>query len=196
MLVFGAFANAAGMVGPVAEWQKRLASLVGFALPYWRPPLFYLLAARRAAAAGRRRRGRAESSVGPPGRPAPWKWRRATLMPWCRSASACGWRTTAFHFLTSYDTAVPVAQRFAADLGLTSLGEPAWGLCLLSPRGGVAAPLGDPLSGYGLLLSLYSRATAWRPSLKALAPWALLMVLLFAAGYGFSSNRCRCAAPS
>ena len=44
VLVFGAFANAAGMVGPVVEWQDRLASLVGVRSPLLATTAFYLLA--------------------------------------------------------------------------------------------------------------------------------------------------------
>jgi hypothetical protein len=86
-----------------------------------------------------------------------------------------------FHFLTSYDTAVPVGQRFAADLGLTWLGQPAWGCACCRPLTGWLLPLELLFLDVGLLLSLY---TGYRlaPTLKALTPWALLMVLLFAAG--------------
>jgi hypothetical protein len=86
-----------------------------------------------------------------------------------------------FHFLTGYDAAVPVAQRFAADLGLTSLGEPAWGGACCRPATPWLLPLELLFLDVGLLLSLY---TGYRlaPTLKALAPWALLLVLLFAAG--------------
>ena len=94
-----------------------------------------------------------------------------------------------FHFLTSYDTIVPVAQRFAADFGMTLLGEPEWvrGCCL--PMTEWLLPLEMLFLDLGLLLSLYTGyrlalAEASRPALalKALAPWALLMVLLFATG--------------
>jgi hypothetical protein len=86
-----------------------------------------------------------------------------------------------FHFLTSYDTAVPVAQRFAADLGLTGLGEPAWVWACCRPVMGWLLRLELLFLDVGLLLSLYA-GYRLAPSLKALAPWALLMVLLFAAG--------------
>ena len=86
-----------------------------------------------------------------------------------------------YHFLTSYDTAVPVAQRFVADLELTSLGEPAWGCACCRPGTPWLLPLELLFLDVGLLLSLY---TGYRlaPTLKALAPWALLLVLLFAVG--------------
>ena len=86
-----------------------------------------------------------------------------------------------YHFLTSYDTAVPVAQRFAADLGLTGIGEPAWSWACCRPATPWLLPSELLFLDVGLLLSLY---TGYRlaPTLKALAPWALLLVLLFAAG--------------
>ena len=37
MLVFGAFANAAGMVGPVVEWQDQLRMALGDPPPLWSP---------------------------------------------------------------------------------------------------------------------------------------------------------------
>src|SRR5262249_29556680 len=86
-----------------------------------------------------------------------------------------------YHFLTSYDTAGPVAQRFAADLGLTSLGEPAWGCACCRPVTPWLLPLELLFLDVGLLLSLY---TGYRlaPTLESLVPWALLLVMLFAAG--------------
>ena len=43
VLVFGAFANAAGMVGPVVEWQESLRSLLGHCSPFLVTSLYYLL---------------------------------------------------------------------------------------------------------------------------------------------------------
>ena len=86
-----------------------------------------------------------------------------------------------FHFLSSYETAVPVTQRFAADLGLAWLGTPAWACACCRPAAAWLLRLEFLFLDVGLLLSLY---TGYRlsSSLKALAPWALLLVLLFAAG--------------
>ncbi len=44
ILVFGAFANAAGMVGPVVEWQEQLRSLSRHCSPMLVTSLYYLLA--------------------------------------------------------------------------------------------------------------------------------------------------------
>ena len=44
LLVFGAFANAAGMVAPVVDWQSRLSHLLGVRSPLVMTSLFYLMA--------------------------------------------------------------------------------------------------------------------------------------------------------
>ncbi len=180
VLVFGAFANAAGMVGPVAEAQARLASLVGVRSPLLTTTAFYLLTvvalplfAVSGAAALTRRWGRLEAGT----------LEVATRYAYALVPLGFGMWLAHYclHFLTSYDTAIPVAQRFAADLGLTWLGIPAWGYACCRPGSGWLLPLEFLSLDVGLLLSLY---TGYRlaPSLKALMPWALLLVLLFAAG--------------
>jgi hypothetical protein len=94
-----------------------------------------------------------------------------------------------FHFLSSYDTVVPTTQRFAADLGWTFLGEPMWNCACCRPVAEWLPRLEVLFLDLGLLLSLY---TAYRialtqsprlpQALKLASPWALLIVLLFAAG--------------
>jgi cytochrome c oxidase assembly factor CtaG len=180
VLVFGAFANAAGMVGPVAEGQERLALLVGVCSPLLTTTAFYLLAlialpllAVGGAAALSRRWGRLEGGT----------LDVATRYAYALVPLGFGmWLAHyCFHFLTGYDSAVPVAQRFAVDLGLTWLGVPAWGYNCCRPGTEWLLPLELLFLDVGLLLSLY---TGYRlaPSLQALAPWALLLVMLFAAG--------------
>src|SRR5439155_24399823 len=126
VLGFGAFANAAGMIGPVAEGQERLALFVGVRSPLLATTAFYLLAlvalpllAVGGAAALSRRWGRLEAGT----------LEVATRYAYALVPLGFGmWLAHyCFHFLTSYETAVPVAQRFTADLGLTWLGMPAWG---------------------------------------------------------------------
>jgi cytochrome c oxidase assembly factor CtaG len=180
VLVFGAFANAAGMVGPVAEAQERLSTLAGFQSPLLATTAYYLLAlaalpllAIGGAALLCRWWGRLDAGT------LQIATRYAyTLVPlgfgmWL--AHYC------FHFLTSYDVAVPVAQRFANDFALASLGDPTWGSACCRPVMGWLLPLELVFLDVGFLLSLYAGYRV-APTLKALAPWALLMVLLFALG--------------
>jgi cytochrome c oxidase assembly factor CtaG/polyferredoxin len=180
VLVFGAFANAAGMVGPVAEWQGQLALVVGIRSPLPATTAFYLVAlvalplvAVGGAAALSRHWGRLEAGT----------LEVATRYAYALVPLGFGmWLAHyCYHFLTSYETAVPVAQRFATDLCLARLGEPAWGYACCRPVTPWLLPLELLFLDVGLLLSLY---TVYRlaPTLKALAPWALLLVLLFATG--------------
>ena len=56
VLVFGAFANAAGMVAPVVDWQDRLTTRLGLRSRWWSPRRFTSSRSRPAAADGRPRR--------------------------------------------------------------------------------------------------------------------------------------------
>ena len=180
VLVFGAFANAAGMVGPVADGQQWFAELVGFRSPLLATTAFYLLAivilplpAVGGAAALSRR----------------WAWpgvgslEVATRFAYALVPLGFGmWLAHyTFHFVTGYDAAVPLTQRFASDLGLTSLGEPHWSRACCRPLPEWLLPLEILFLDVGLLLSLYA-GYRQAPTLRALAPWALLMLLLFAVG--------------
>jgi cytochrome c oxidase assembly factor CtaG len=180
VVVFGAFANAAGMIGPIAEGQERLALLTGVRSPLLATTAFYLFAlvalpllAVGGAATLSRYWGRLQAST----------LEVATRYAYSLVPLGFGmWLAHyCFHFLTSYVTAVPVAQRFAVDLGLTWLGQPVWTAACCHPVTEWLLPLELLFLDAGLLLSLYA-GYRLAPSLKALAPWALLMVLLFAAG--------------
>ena len=94
-----------------------------------------------------------------------------------------------YHFLTSYDAAVPVTQRFLIDLGWTGLGQPEWVAACCRPVADWLPRLEILFLDVGLLLSLYagyriaqSQAPRLTQALKAFSPWAVLMVVLFAAG--------------
>jgi hypothetical protein len=93
-----------------------------------------------------------------------------------------------FHLLTGYDAALPAARRFAADAGLSVLGDPEWACNCCRPVGDWVLRLELLALGGGLLLSLYAGHRVARSlaapgrMLGALAPWALLLLLLFAAG--------------
>jgi cytochrome c oxidase assembly factor CtaG len=188
VLVFGAFANAAGMVGPLSAWWERLGSLLGQHSPLLATSLFYflgllvlpLLAVGSAAVLSRR-------------------WARLTAS-WFEVATRYSYALVplgfsmwlahySFHFLTSYDTVDPTAQRFVADLGWSALGKPHWVAACCRPVADWLPRLEVLFLDLGLLLSLYTGyriALAHSPrlsqALRALAPWALLIALLFAAG--------------
>jgi cytochrome c oxidase assembly factor CtaG/ferredoxin len=184
-LVFGAFANAAGMVAPVVEAQAWLMQYAGLNSPLLPTTAFYLLAlvvlplvAAGGAAALSRRWGRLDGGT----------LRVATRYTFALVPLGFGmWLAHySFHFLTSYDAAVPVAQRLAADLGATCLGRSQWAYSCCRPVADWLLPLEILFLDLGLLLSLYTGyrlalAESPRP-LRALAPWALLLVILFVVG--------------
>ena len=94
-----------------------------------------------------------------------------------------------YHFLASWSTVTPALQRFAGDLGCSILGEPAWALACCRPVADWLPRLEILSLDVGLLLSLYSgyrialtQSGRTSQALKMLAPWAALLVLLFAAG--------------
>ncbi len=194
VLVFGAFANAAGMVGPVVEWQSRFSSLLGQRSPLLAVSLFCAAAlvvapvlAVGAAAALSRWWGQAP---GGGGATSPLL-ATATRFSYALVPLGFGmWLAHySYHFLTSYDVAVPVTQRFLIDLGWAGLGRPEWVASCCRPVADWLPRLEILFLDFGLLLSLYagyriarSHAPRLTQALKAFSPWAVLMVVLFAAG--------------
>ena len=94
-----------------------------------------------------------------------------------------------FHFLTGYESVVPTVQRFFADRGWTVFGSPDWACAACVPAPLWLLRLEILFLDLGLLLSLYtgyrialSHTERLPQALKAFAPWAILMSLLFAAG--------------
>jgi cytochrome c oxidase assembly factor CtaG len=181
VLVFGAFANAAGMVAPVVAWRDEYPS-------FWTNIVFYALAlvalplllAGCAAAVSRRWGGLSASVVETATRFS------FALVP---LGFAMWLSHYSFHFLTSYDTVVPVAQRFAADRGATLLGEPHWLAGCCRPIGAWLPRLELLCLDLGLLLSLYTgyriaqeQTSGFMRAVKLLLPWAVLMALLFSIG--------------
>src|SRR5262249_20762813 len=155
LLVFGAFANAAGMVGPLLEWRDRLQVQLGLRSPLVVTSAGYVLALVvlplllvGGAALLSRRWVRS---------PASWlelaTRNSFALVP---LGFAMWLAHYSFHFLTSYDSAVPTAQRFAADLGWTGLGEPQWAYACCVPVTDWLPRLETTCLGLGLLLSLYT----------------------------------------
>jgi hypothetical protein len=187
VLVFGAFANAAGMVGTVADWQDWLRTQWGLQTQFWPITTYYflslvalpLLMVGSAAWLSRW-----------------WANRTVNLLEVATSqvyalvplGFAMWLSHYSFHLLTSYDAAIPASQRLIADLG-GNLGAPDWTRSCCLPVADWLPRLEILCLDIGLLLSLYTGyriALSAKPdlphALKALAPWAVVMVLLFAVG--------------
>jgi cytochrome c oxidase assembly factor CtaG/ferredoxin len=184
VLVFGAFANAAGMAQPVVEWQERLAGSLEFSGKLFAVTAFYigaivLLPAAVVIAAG----------------VLSWNWGRPkggylqAATAFVYALAPLGFAMWAahylFHFLTSYESAMPVAQRFVADWG-GDLGPAAWAQACCMNVAGWLPRFEIVLLDCGLLASLY---TCWRIALArsdrpvaAVVPWAMVIVGLFALG--------------
>ncbi|HQR05560.1 MAG TPA: cytochrome c oxidase assembly protein [Gemmatales bacterium] len=188
VLVFGAFANAAGMIGPVVEVQAWLAEQLGITSPLLATTIFYLLglivlpiALVGSAAWTSRRWGQLSNNT----------WQQATRYAFTFVPLGFGmWLAhSSFHFLMSYESILPVTQRFAIDLGITWMGAPNWNCACCGPMAAWQLPLELFFLDVGLLLSLYagyrlsiSQTTNTASALKTLTPWALLMLLLFITG--------------
>jgi cytochrome c oxidase assembly factor CtaG len=188
LLVFGAFVNAAGMIGPVAEMERTLpqrwalesmlpvtSALFVLALLVVPLLLLALCGVISCALGGSVRRFR-EQTCG----------FALALVPlglgmWVAHQG--------YHLLTGASVVVPVAQRVASDLGSSLLGRPNWaGAAMLLPLDWLPSLQILLLDG-GLLLTLYAGwrvaqrfSARGRGALRLLAPWAGLAVLLYAAG--------------
>ncbi len=188
VLVFGAFANAIGMVGPVldaeARWQEQLgldsilpvASATFFMIGVLAPLLLLPLAGILSKALGPAREGFKALTI------------RGTLglVP----IGFAMWLVhMLFHLLTSWLTAWPAAQRAMQDLGVHLLGEPAFAMSCCGPAPNWLLPVEILLLDLGLLLSLYvlyrlarQVATGVMAELRVLLPWALIAFGLYCAG--------------
>lgn len=179
LLVFGAFANAAGMIFPVVEWQDQWREILGLRRIWPVVTLFYLVALvvlptlLVGTAAWMSRLAEHEGSI--PGIARRFAF---SLVP----LGAAMWLSHySFHFFTSYEAVVPAAQRAAFDLGWLSE-SPAWVCACCAAVPGWLLRLEILFLDVGLLLSLY---TAWRISDRRMGvtlPWAILIVALFTFG--------------
>ncbi len=93
-----------------------------------------------------------------------------------------------FHFLTGALTAIPVMQSFLADFGVPVLGDPQWELAAIVPEAWLV-PLELLLLELGMLVSLTvgyriarSQQNSVARAVRALLPWAVLIVALFFTG--------------
>ncbi|MBV8144455.1 MAG: FesM [Gammaproteobacteria bacterium] len=188
VLAFGAFVNAAGMVAPVLEWRDEMASLLRQRSPLLVTSLFYvfgllvlpvLLVGTSAAIC--RWSGPLEASAVEVATRFSYALVPIGFSMWLAHYS--------FHFLASFDAVTPALQRFACDFGWTLLGQPTGARACCRPVANWLPRLEILFLDFGLLLSLYSayrialsRSDRKSQAFRMLAPWALLIGLLFAAG--------------
>ena len=181
LLIFGAFANAAGMIAPVVSFESALAG----ALP--RPMLILLLAAfgllvvpasailACTFATGVQRHAAANAYC---------KLRSRARAHWFRHVGS----TFAYHLAAGWLTAIPVLQRSWADF-LRNSTPINWSLSAYPTVPAWLTPLQILLLDAGLLLTLY---IAWRISqryasgiasrLRLAGPWGVLACALYLVG--------------
>jgi cytochrome c oxidase assembly factor CtaG len=188
VLVFGGFANALGMVGPVLEqqtlWMEQLghgsllpiATYSFFACAVLAPLALLPLTGWLSNACSRSTAAFKKTTI----------LGTMCLIPIGFSM----WLVhMLFHFFTSWATAWPASQRVLQDLGYQLLGEPAWAMSCCGPTPTWLIPLEIVLLDLGLLVSLYvvyrlartCTAGVWG-ELRFLMPWALLTFGLYLAG--------------
>jgi cytochrome c oxidase assembly factor CtaG len=188
VLVFGAFANAAGMTAPVQDFVAQAGGLLGSRSTLLNTTAYFsltliaipLLLSGLAAFSSRL-----------------MSKSRASLLSWATRYSFAliplgfgMWLAHySFHFLTSYETVVPVTQRFLSSFGWSGMGAPRWSAACCRPVGSWLPKLEMLFLDLGLLLSLYTgyritfmHSLDLREGLKAFFPWVFLIGLLFAAG--------------
>jgi cytochrome c oxidase assembly factor CtaG/ferredoxin len=188
LLVFAAFVNAGSMVESVQAWEQAMQSK--FALASIQPILvvLYLLSLLVAPA----------FLVGG------CVWLASVLsrrhLKWRESVSTFAlafvplglsmWLAHfSYHLLTGAQTAVPVIQRAATDVGLNALGKPDWSLSSTMLGFDWLPSLQLLVLDLGLLFTLY---VGWRlarrfqlnfaRTLGMVAPWAALAVVLYSIG--------------
>jgi cytochrome c oxidase assembly factor CtaG len=188
VLAFGAFVNASGMIAPVLDWRDALTARLHHPSPlfvisgYYVVGLLAVPALSVATAAGLCRwAGRLEAS----------RLEVATrFVPALVPLGFSMWLAHySLHFLASLGAVTPAIQRFAADLGCAVLGQPEWVRACCRQVADWLPRLEILFLDLGLLLSLYAayrialaQTDQTSQALKALAPWAMLIVLMFAAG--------------
>jgi len=92
-----------------------------------------------------------------------------------------------FHFFTSWETVIPVSQRLAYDLGLTTEKAVAWSCACCRPAG-TGLLLSEIIAlDIGLLASLFvvwklARDVNPAKPLQLAGPWGCLLLTMFAVG--------------
>jgi cytochrome c oxidase assembly factor CtaG/ferredoxin len=188
LLVFAAFLNAGEMVLPVQSWEQSLETKLGLVSLQPIIAVLYLVTL----------------VVLPAFLIAGCVWLVKTLGP-----IRAGWREIvwtfapafvplgfsmwlihfSYHLLTAGQTALPISQRAAIDVGITIFGRPDWSLSSTMPSLEWLPSLELVLLDLGLLFTLF---VGWRiasrfrlsfvRTLKVTAPWAALAFVLYSVG--------------
>jgi cytochrome c oxidase assembly factor CtaG/polyferredoxin len=188
VLTFGAFVNAAGMVAPILESEDRFASLAGLPSAFLVKTALYAFGLFMLPAV----------LIG--GSAVLCRWLGRLPESWLAVATRFAYALVpigfsmwlahyGFHLIASFDAVIYAGRRFAADVGWTSRVGGQWVPDCCAPVAQWLPRIEILCLDLGLLFSLYA---AYRiavaqddrgsRALRMLAPWALLIVLLFAAG--------------
>ena len=188
LLVFAAFVNAGGMVLPVLAWEQSLQTSLRLDSPQPILGVLYLLSILIVPAllvTGcvwlSKTLGRIQ--VG-------WRKTVSTFAPAFVPVGFSMWLIHfSYHLLGGGQTALPVIQRAAMDVGIKILGAPNWLLSSTMPSLDWLPSLDLLLLDLGLLFSLY---LGWRiasrfnlsfgQTLRLNAPWAGLAFVLYSIG--------------
>jgi cytochrome c oxidase assembly factor CtaG/polyferredoxin len=188
LLVAGGFANAAGMITPVTNWEKVVQNRLGFGslLPITSSEVFLALLVAPALLAGSC--GLISKALsGSGGR---WKELTCSFVTTLVPLGFSMWLAhMLFHLLTAALSIVPAMQRAALDINIGLLGNPDWRFASpLLPIDWLPS-LQILLLDFGLLMTLYASwcvalrlARRSRSALGLLAPWATLSICLYALG--------------
>jgi cytochrome c oxidase assembly factor CtaG len=186
VLVFGAFANAGGMVEPVMRWRQWAAGVgAGTLLPITGSLFLALIVAPAVAVGLCGWVGRLLSDAQVAARELICRF-ALSLVPLGLSMWVAHFM---FHLLTGVCSAVPVVQRALLDLRIPRFGAPHWTMAASGSVHAWLLPLQLLLLGMGLLLTLYVdwriASSYVRRSARALGlmlPWASLAVALYVSG--------------
>jgi cytochrome c oxidase assembly factor CtaG/ferredoxin len=187
LLVFAAFINAGGMVLPVQAWEQSLRASFGASMQLILGVLYLLsiiiVPALLVAGCvwlsrigGRLREG--------------WRKTVSTFAPAFVPLGFSMWLIHfSYHLLSGGQTALPVIQRAAMDIGITIFGSPDWSLSSAMPSFDWLPAVELLLLDLGLVFTLYigwriaSRFKfTFRRTLGLNTPWAGLAVVLYSIG--------------
>jgi ferredoxin len=188
LLVFAAFSNAGGMVLPVLAWERSLQT--SFRVGSLQPILGILYLVSMVVVPSLLVAACVWlSKVFGPAR-ITWKEIVSAYAPAFVPLGFSMWLIHfSYHLLTAGQTALPVIQRAAMDVGITLLGAPDWSLSSTMPSLDWLPALELLVLDLGVLFTLY---ICWRAAsrfgltlsrrLRLNAPWAALAFLLYSIG--------------